>query len=211
MARAVTARVEWSPKAILKAYTHDLRAWFQYLACRGLDWSGGRGRGRGCRGVRGLGCGCRRRPRGRRSCVAGCGAMRGLDDQTQVGGGGFDVRARGPVRCPVGRNGAVGGVAQLLGELFRAGVDGVQGGTARVGVEQGLGRVPVQVVYGVLAPPQRPLERGGLSIAAARSPTVSSTYRLMACGMSRGINGGERPRCSSRPRHLSGWSSRRRR
>jgi len=68
----------------------------------------------------------------------------------------------GGLQLVVDRGGGVGGVPQLLGELFRSALDGAQCRTARVGIEQDLGGVPAQVVDGVLVVPQRPLERCGL-------------------------------------------------
>ena len=52
-----------SPNTV-KAYAHDLRDWFAFLAGRGLDWSCGHGGGRRRRSWRG--CGCRRRLGARR-------------------------------------------------------------------------------------------------------------------------------------------------
>ena len=86
--------IERSPNTV-KAYAHDLKDWFVFLADRGLDWR--RGAARGCRRVRRLAAVAAAGPR-----RAGCGAavggasLRGVDGEPEAFGGRRVLYARRP-------------------------------------------------------------------------------------------------------------------
>ena len=82
------AAVERRSPNTVRAYAHELRAYFAFLVVRGLDWgvgpAGGSGRVRGC--------GCRRgRGKGGGGAALGDAVLLGGDDQPQAADGAGDL------------------------------------------------------------------------------------------------------------------------